>query len=145
MCEAPPCGHNGRERRESNLTLEAAKRRSVFTGDPRSGRNAPNGKAAGLRGWAKVTTGQTQFYLFNWLIFQTASLSTEGRKILRNTWMTVGDGPAILYPLMRKSVILSAGQTGGLIVREITEITHFGSIFELDPFFGGVYELSGYR
>lgn len=29
--------------------------------------------------------------------------------------------------------ILSAGQTGGLIVREITEITHF----ELDPFFGG--------
>jgi hypothetical protein len=37
--------------------------------------------------------------------------------------------------------ILSAGQTGGLIVREITEITHF----ELDPFFGGVYELSGYR
>ena len=40
---------------------------------------------------------------------------------------------------------LSAGQTGGLIVREITEITHFGSIFELDPFFGGVYELSGYR
>lgn len=73
-----------RETGESNLTLEAAKRRSVFTGDPRSGRNAPNGKAAGLRGWAKVTTGQTQFYLFNWLIFQTASLSTEGHKILRN-------------------------------------------------------------
>ena len=69
-----------RETGESNLTLEAAKRRSVFTGTREltpPGRNAPNGKAAGLRGWAKVTTGQTQFYLFNWLIFQTASLSTE--------------------------------------------------------------------
>ena len=76
-----------RETGESNLTLEAAKRRSVFTGTREltpPGRNAPNGKAAGLRGWAKVTTGQTQFYLFNWLIFQTASLSTEGHKILRN-------------------------------------------------------------
>ena len=50
--------------------------------------------------------------------------------------------PAILYPLRENPFdILSAGQTGGLIVREITDITHF----ELDPFFGGVYELSGYR
>ena len=116
-----------RETGESNLTLEAAKRRSVFTGTREltpPGRNAPNGKAAGLRGWAKVTTGQTQFYLFNWLIFQTASLSTERHP---HTCFRVQK----CRPRFEKIRydILSAGQTGGLIVREITEITHFGSIF----------------
>ena len=134
-----------RETGESNLTLEAAKRRSVFTGTREltpPGRNAPNGKAAGLRGWAKVTTGQTQFYLFNWLIFQTASLSTErhphtcfrvqkcrprfGFLKTSEDFMSRHSLPA--HEKIRYD-ILSAGQTGGLIVREITEITHFGSIF----------------